>query len=219
MVMTIRVPHGFRLGGLYSGVKRNPTREDLTLVVSDSPAVAAGCYTKNLVYAAPVALDRERTPGTGFRVVVVNSGNANASTGQRGLGDAMEMARLAGETCGVDGLHALVMSTGVIGEFMPLEKIAAGLKTLGGQLGSDEKSLIAAARGMMTTDTVHKLSGRHLNPSGRGMQITGMCKGAAMIGPRMGTMLGLNDDRCPARLPERPAISPFGGRRRHVQLH
>jgi glutamate N-acetyltransferase/amino-acid N-acetyltransferase len=189
--MTIRVPHGFRLGGLYSGVKRNPTREDLALVVSDTPAVAAGVYTKNLVYAAPVALDRERTPGTGFRVVAINSGNANACTGDRGFADALEMANLAAATCGADGLNALVMSTGVIGEFLPLEKIAAGLQTLGKQLGSDEKSLIAAARGMMTTDTVHKLSGRHLNPSGRGMQITGMAKGAAMIGPRMGTMLSL----------------------------
>jgi glutamate N-acetyltransferase/amino-acid N-acetyltransferase len=189
--MTIRVPHGFRMGALHSGVKRNATREDLSLVISDLPAVAAGVYTTNLVFAAPVSLDRERTPGTGFRVVAINSGNANACTGQRGLADAMEMARMAAATCGADGLHALVMSTGVIGEFLPLEKIAVGLKTLSGQLGSDEASLIAAARGMMTTDTVHKLSGRHINPSGRDMQITGMAKGAAMIGPRMGTMLAL----------------------------
>jgi glutamate N-acetyltransferase / amino-acid N-acetyltransferase len=189
--MSKSVPNGFRMGALHCGLKRNATREDLSLVVSDLPAVAAGVYTKNLVYAAPVALDRERTPGTGFRVVAINSGNANACTGPRGLADAMEMARLAAATCGFDGLHALVMSTGVIGEFLPLEKIAAGLATLSGQLGSDEASLIAAARGMMTTDTVHKLSTRHLNPSGRPMQITGMAKGAAMIGPRMGTMLGL----------------------------
>ena len=124
--------------------------------------MAAGVYTKNLVYAAPVALDRERTPGTGFRVVAINSGNANACTGDRGFADALEMARLGRGNLRGRGGNALVMSTGVIGEFLPLEKIAAGLQTLGKQLGSDEKSLIAAARGMMTTDTVHKLAGRHL---------------------------------------------------------
>src|SRR4051812_41492226 len=111
------VPLGFQLSGVYCGLKRNPTRLDLSLVVSDRPAVAAGVYTQNLVFAAPVALDRSRTPGSGFRAVVINSGNANACTGERGLADAREMARLAAASCGAAGEQALVMSTGIIGEF------------------------------------------------------------------------------------------------------
>ncbi len=189
--MSISVPAGFRLGGVHCGLKRNPTREDLSLIVSDLPAAAAGAYTQNLVFAAPVALDRSRTPGDGFRAVAINSGNANACTGERGLADAREMARLAAATCNATGEQALILSTGIIGEFLPLEKIAAGMKLVAGQLGRDEASLIAAARGMMTTDTVHKLAGRSLSLGGRAIQITGMAKGAAMIGPRMATMLGL----------------------------
>ncbi len=189
--MTTEVPHGFRLAGVHSGVKRNPAREDLTLVVSDRPAVAAGVYTQNLVFAAPVALDRSRTPGDGFRAVVINSGNANACTGERGLSDAREMAGLAAATCGARGEQALVMSTGVIGEFLPMPKIAAGIAAAAEKLGSDEAALVSAARGIMTTDTVHKLAGRTTKLGGRTIQITGMAKGAAMIGPRMATMLGL----------------------------
>src|SRR5271154_1575690 len=104
--MTIRVPEGFRLGGMHSGVKRNAPREDLSLLVSYLPAVAAGVYTSNLVFAAPVALDRSRTPGSGFRAVAINSGNANACTGERGMNDAREMARLAAAACGAEAEQA-----------------------------------------------------------------------------------------------------------------
>ncbi|HEV2971241.1 MAG TPA: bifunctional glutamate N-acetyltransferase/amino-acid acetyltransferase ArgJ [Pirellulales bacterium] len=189
--MSIQIPLGFRLGGVHCGLKRNTTRQDLSLVVSYHPAVAAGVYTQNLVFAAPVALDRSRTPGSGFRAVVINSGNANACTGERGLADAREMARLAAAACDATGEQALVMSTGIIGEYLPMEKIAAGIAIVADQLGTGEESLVAAARGMMTTDTVHKLAGRTLSLGGRTIRITGMAKGAAMIGPRMGTMLGL----------------------------
>jgi glutamate N-acetyltransferase/amino-acid N-acetyltransferase len=191
MTMSIQIPLGFRLAGVHCGLKRNATRQDLSLVVSDLPAAAAGVYTQNLVFAAPVALDRSRTPGSGFRAVVINSGNANACTGERGLADAREMARLAAAACDATGEQALVMSTGIIGEFLPMAKIAAGIAIVAGQLGTGEESLVAAARGMMTTDTVHKLAGRTLSLGGRTIRITGMAKGAAMIGPRMGTMLGL----------------------------
>ena len=95
--MSVSVPLGFRFAGVHAGIKKNPNKEDLTLVYCPGGAVAAGVYTTNLVYAAPVALDRERTPSADIRVVIVNSGNANACTGERGLADAKEMARLAGE--------------------------------------------------------------------------------------------------------------------------
>jgi len=189
--MSIRVPRGFRVGGAYCGIKRNTSKLDVSLVVSDIPAVAAGVYTQNLVFAAPVALNRARTPGEGFRAVVVNSGNANACTGERGFRDAQEMARLAAEACGAKASQALVLSTGIIGAFLPMEKIAAGITTVAAVLGTDEPSLTAAAQGMLTTDTRHKLAGRSIKLGGREVQITGMAKGAAMIGPNMATMLAV----------------------------
>ena len=189
--MSLRVPQAFRLAGVHSRVKSIPENEDLTLVVSDVPAVAAGVYTQNLVYAAPVALDRERTPGDGFRAVVINSGNANACTGERGLEDARRMAELAADVCDAEQERALVLSTGVIGEYLPMDRITEGIKAAGAQLGNDESALISAARGMMTTDTVHKISCRVLSLGKREISITGMAKGAAMIGPKMATMLGL----------------------------
>lgn len=189
--MAIRVPKGFRLAGVSCGLKREPGKLDLTLVVSDVPAAAAGVYTQNLVYAAPVALDRQRTPSDHIRAVVIDSGNANACTGERGLKDAHEMARLAALTCGAQEENALVLSTGIIGAFLPMDKIAKGIETAATQLGADEASLLAAARGMLTTDTVHKLSGRTVDIGGRTIQVTGLAKGAAMMGPNMATMLAL----------------------------
>jgi glutamate N-acetyltransferase / amino-acid N-acetyltransferase len=189
--MSIKLPQGFSAAGVHAGMKRNPTRQDVALVVSNRPAAAAGVYTKNLVYAAPVAFDRKLTPGDGFRAVVINSGNANACTGERGLSDAAEMARLAASACGAGPQQALVLSTGIIGEFMPMEKIAAGIEACTKELASDEAGFIAAARGLMTTDTVHKLSSLAVKVGERTFHITGMCKGAAMIAPNMGTMLGL----------------------------
>jgi glutamate N-acetyltransferase/amino-acid N-acetyltransferase len=189
--MTIRVPKGFRLAGVHCGLKRDPRKQDLTLVVSDVPAAAAGVYTKNLVYAAPVALDRSRTPSDRIRAVVVNSGNANACTGLRGLSDAQEMARLAAVACQAAEDQALVLSTGVIGAFLPLEKIARGISLAAGQLGSDEEALVGAARGMLTTDTIHKMAGRSVEIGGREISVCGLAKGAAMMGPNMATMLAL----------------------------
>ncbi len=189
--MSLVVPGGYRLAGVYCGVKRNAAKLDLTLVVSDRPAVAAGVYTQNRVFAAPVALDRSRTPAADIRAVVVNSGNANACTGQRGLGDAEAMARAAASTCGGTEKQALVLSTGVIGAFLPMDKILSGIQAAAAALAADEDALLSAARGMMTTDTTHKIAARQIVVGGRKVQITGMAKGAAMIGPNMATMLGL----------------------------
>ena len=103
-------------------IKRDPHKQDLTLVMSETPATAAGVYTQNLVCAAPVTLDRSRTPSDRIRAVVINSGVANACTGERGLHDAEEMARLAAAACGAEPDQALVLSTGVIGEFLPMDR-------------------------------------------------------------------------------------------------
>src|SRR5687768_18394223 len=120
------LPLGFQFSGVHCGIKKNPQKEDFTLVHCPQGAVAAGVYTQNLVYAAPVAFDRQRTPASDIRVVAVNSGNANACTGQRGLEDAQQMAALAAKAVGASPSQALVMSTGVIGVFLPMDKISAG---------------------------------------------------------------------------------------------
>ena len=189
--MAIRVPKGYMLAGVHCRIKRDPQKPDLTLVMSETPASAAGVYTQNLVYAAPVALDRSRTPSDRIRAVVICSGVANACTGERGLRDAEMMARQAAAACGAEADQALVLSTGVIGAFLPMDKIEQGITAAAVKMGTNEPSLISAAQGMLTTDTVHKLAGRTVAVAGREIQITGMAKGAAMMGPNMATMLAL----------------------------
>ncbi|MCG2684546.1 MAG: bifunctional glutamate N-acetyltransferase/amino-acid acetyltransferase ArgJ [Planctomycetales bacterium] len=189
--MAVCVPKGYLMAGVHCRIKRDPHKQDLALVMSETPAVAAGVYTRNLVCAAPVTLDRSRTPGDRIRAVAICSGVANACTGEQGLRDAEEMARLAAAACGAEADQALVLSTGVIGVLMPMDKVAQGISAAAVKLGRSETSLVAAARGMLTTDTIHKLAGRTVTIAGREIQITGMAKGAAMMGPNMATMLGL----------------------------
>jgi glutamate N-acetyltransferase / amino-acid N-acetyltransferase len=188
---SIGLPQGFRAAGVFCGIKRNTSKLDLSLIVSDRPAVAAGVYTQNRVFAAPVALDRERTPAADLRAIVINSGNANACTGERGHGDAVEMTRLTATACQIPSETVLVMSTGIIGNFLPMDKIASGIAAAAKDLSATDESLVSAARGMLTTDTTHKLSGRTFKVGPRTIRITGMAKGAAMIGPNMATMLGV----------------------------
>src|SRR6185437_11264710 len=151
------IPKGFRFSGVYAGIKQDPNKLDLALIVSDRPAVAAGVYTQNLVRAAPVRFDSARTPSNDMRMVAINSGNANACTGERGDRDAARTAELAAAACGARAEQALVLSTGVIGEFLPMEKIAAGITAAAGRLASGEAALLVAAHGMMTTDTRPKV--------------------------------------------------------------
>lgn len=189
--MSLSVPKGFRLTGVHCGIKGNPNKQDITLVLADKATVAAGVYTQNLVHAAPVALDRQRTPANNIRAVVVNSGNANACTGDRGMQDALEMTRLTAAACGTKPEEVLVMSTGIIGEHLPMGKISAGISAAASQLGADEDSFVLAARGIMTTDKSHKAAARTLELDGRTITIAGMTKGAGMIGPKMATLLAL----------------------------
>ncbi|HUY35603.1 MAG TPA: bifunctional glutamate N-acetyltransferase/amino-acid acetyltransferase ArgJ [Pirellulales bacterium] len=189
--MPFSLPQGYRAAGVHAGLKRNPHKNDVALVVSNVAATAVGVYTQNLVFAAPVKFDRARTPSARIRAVAINSGNANACTGERGDRDAARMAELAAEACGAERDEALVLSTGIIGEFLPMEKVAAGIHAAAGKLAADEAALISAACGMLTTDTRHKLAERAFDVAGAAPRITGMAKGAAMIGPRMATMLGL----------------------------
>ncbi len=189
--MEYHLPQGFRAAGVHCGIKSDPKKEDLSLIVSDRDAVTAGVYTQNVVCGAPVLLDRARTPSEHIRAVVVNSGVANACTGDRGLRDAESMAQLAADCCGADQQQALVLSTGVIGQHLPMERIAEGIADAASRLAETDDALLAAARGMMTTDTVHKIFGTQLTLDGQSIQVTGVAKGAAMIGPNMATMLAV----------------------------
>jgi len=189
--MDVPVPKGFLLAGVHCRIKRDRRKNDLTLIMSETPATAAGVFTRNVVHGAPVALNRERTPSDGIRAVVVNSGVANACTGEQGMQDARKMAALAAAVCGAEADQALVMSTGLIGEFLPMDKIEQGISAAAVKLGADQPSLVSAACGMMTTDTTHKLAGRTVNLAGVEIRIVGMAKGAAMIGPNMATMLAV----------------------------
>ncbi|MDO5553026.1 MAG: bifunctional glutamate N-acetyltransferase/amino-acid acetyltransferase ArgJ [Planctomycetia bacterium] len=188
--MSIAFPKGYRFAGVHCDVKPNTTKLDLALVVSDVPATAAGVYTKNLVCGAPVILDRSRTPGFGLRAVVVNSGVANACTGELGLVNATKMTALASAAIGAPENSSLVLSTGVIGVQLPMDNIARGIQDAARELAATETAFDNAAHAMMTTDTHPKTAARTLCCcDGSKITLAGMCKGAAMIGPNMATML------------------------------
>ena len=216
--MSICVPKGFLLAGVHCRIKRDPQKPDLALVMSETPATGVGVYTQNLVFAAPVELDRSRTPSDQIRAVVICSGVANACTGQRGLDDARQMARLAAAVCGAKEEQVLVLSTGVIGAFLPMDKIEQGIAAAAVKLGDNEACLISAARGMLTTDTVHQ-AGRpqrdHRRPPDPG---DGHGEGGGHDGPQHGHHAGPDHDRRPAGAGRGPG-GAAGGHRREFQLH
>jgi len=189
--MDLSLPAGFQWSALHCGIKQDASCPDYVLVCCDEGTTAAGVYTRNRVFAAPVAWDRERTPATDIRVIVVNSGNANACTGEQGWQDVQAMAASAAAACeaGVD--QALVMSTGIIGEYLPMDKILPAASQAVAQLGSDQAAFMAAATGILTTDQGPKVASRILEVDGRSIQLVGMAKGAGMIGPNMATMLAV----------------------------
>ena len=189
--MTLKVPEGFRLNGVHCGIKQHSRQEDVTLLVSDTAATAAGVYTQNVIRAAAVELDEQRTPAESIRAIVVNSGNANACTGQRGRSDAARTTQFVADACGLAADQVLVMSTGIIGNYLPMERLSAGIRSAAGSLEADAQHLEAAARGMMTTDTVPKLTGQEISTSHGPVCITGLAKGSGMIAPRMATMLSV----------------------------
>lgn len=185
------LPQGFRTAGHACGIKSDPGKLDLSLFVSEEPATAVGVFTQNRVVGAPVKVCRARVPGDAVRGVIINSGNSNACTGERGLEDARWMTAEIARLLECADNDVLVCSTGVIGRFLPREKLAGGFAPVVEKLGNSPDHLIAAARGMMTTDTFHKLSTRVIEVSGQTVTVTGAAKGAAMIAPNMATMLAV----------------------------
>ncbi|MCS7072236.1 MAG: bifunctional ornithine acetyltransferase/N-acetylglutamate synthase, partial [Anaerolinea sp.] len=148
---------GFRVSGVHAGLKPNGEL-DMALIVSDRPCVAAGVFTTNLVKAAPVLYDIDTlnaAGGEGFRALVVNTRCANACTGEQGLQNARRMAEMTAQAVHVDSRNVLVMSTGVIGTQLDMPRIEHGIRLASIALGQD---WLAAARGIMTTDTRPKLA-------------------------------------------------------------
>jgi glutamate N-acetyltransferase / amino-acid N-acetyltransferase len=189
---------GFRFAGLHCGLRPGPNRRDLALAVSDGPAAAAGVFTQNRVRAAPVRVCQERLPSATARGVVVCSGNANACTGARGLDDARRMAALAAEQVGCADSDMLVCSTGVIGRPLPMRQIEDGVRRAPGRLAATAEALDDFAHAILTTDTRIKVATREVSAGGLDVRLTGVAKGAAMIGPNMATMLAFVFSDAPA---------------------
>ena len=177
---------GYRYAGIVSGLRSEPNRRDVAVIISDRPAAAAGVFTQNRVCAAPVQVSRERLPRRDARGIVVCSGNANACTGEQGITDAKRMAELVAEKLGCDPEQILVASTGVIGRPLPMAILESGIPRAVSAVQPGADALNDAAHAILTTDTKVKLSSRRSGDHA----ITGFAKGAAMIGPNMATMLG-----------------------------
>jgi len=174
-----------RAAGVHCGLKKE--KPDLAVIVSDRRATVAGVFTTNRVKAAHVLLDQRHLKGGRFRALVVNSGNANACTGRRGLKDAEAMAALVAELVGCHPQEVYVASTGVIGRFLPMDKIMAGIRASVG--GLSPQGGHQAALAMMTTDTFPKEAAVAFTWRGKEVHVGGMAKGAGMISPGMATML------------------------------
>lgn len=178
---------GFSVSGVHAGLKANDVL-DMTVIFSDRPCAAAGVFTTNLMKAAPVLFDigQLTSNSDNIRAIVVNTKCANACTGEQGLANARETARLAAKALGIESSQVLVMSTGVIGTHLPMPKIARGIELATAALGQDWD---AAARGIMTTDTRPKLASESFDTPNGKVTLTGIAKGAGMIAPNMATLL------------------------------
>ncbi len=195
--MSIQLPKGFLFSGTSAGIKKRAGARDVALVVSEKPCTIAGVFTTNQVVAAPVVISRQRCPSSELRGIVINSGNANACTGDLGYANALAMSRLAAQSVGnarhesVADEAFLIMSTGIIGHQLPMEKITAGIEAASKLLSNSEEMFMATSDGIMTTDATRKIASITFQIAEKQYSLVGMAKGAGMIGPAMATMLGI----------------------------
>jgi glutamate N-acetyltransferase/amino-acid N-acetyltransferase len=178
--------HGFRAGAAKAGVKHGrPERLDVALIVSERPCAAAAVFTTNQVIAAPCVVTRRHVDRGPLRAIVVNSGNANACTGEQGERDAIAMAEAAADVLNCSPYEVAVASTGVIGFKLPVDRIAAVLP----DIVLTEDGWDDTSRAMMTTDTRPKVCEREAHLTAGTVRIGGVAKGAGMIHPNMATLL------------------------------
>ena len=182
--MSVTSPKGFVATGVHCGIRKNEKR-DLAIVRSLEPATGAGMFTINRLQAAPVTVCKEHLAGAQPQAVVVNSGNANAATGANGIAHARATAATAAQVLGIAQAEVLVLSTGVIGQPLPIANVLSGVTLAAVQLSRSGGG--TAAEAIMTTDTYAKEAVAH----GSGFTVGGMAKGSGMIHPQLATMLAV----------------------------
>jgi len=183
---SVTLAKGFQAGGIAAGIKNG--KKDVAIIYSEKEAVAAGVFTLNQVKAAPVYLCQEHLENP-IQAVVINSGNANACTGEQGTKDARVMAEKTADATGLKPQEVMVSSTGVIGVPMPMNKVTGGIVQAAAALGTGEEYDLAAAQAIMTTDTVTKQTAFRCSTDDGEFHLGGIAKGSGMICPNMATML------------------------------
>ena len=182
----VTAAQGYVAGGVYCGIRK--VKKDIALIQSEKPAIVSGVFTLNKVIAAPLVVDKAQLQKSKFfSAIVVNSGNANACTGDQGMKDAWAMVNVAADALNVPIEQVLVSSTGVIGQHLPMEKISSGIKELAPQLSKTGNK--DAAEAIMTTDLFPKECAVQFPLGSSTITIGGMAKGSGMIAPNMATML------------------------------
>lgn len=192
------VPKGFKAAAVKAGIKPSGGL-DLALLVADGPCTAAGTFTTNRICAAPVRWSRDCLPSEQIRAVAVNSGNANAATGEQGMNNARRTAELVSIKLGCKPEQVLVASTGVIGHQLPMDRLEAGIAAAFEGLSAGAEAFQLASQAILTTDTRPKVITLPVSTSMSKFTLFGMAKGAAMIGPRMATMLAFLITDAPVR--------------------
>ena len=181
-------PKGFSANGIHCGIRKNRTKRDIALIVSDVPAAAAATYTTNLVKGAPLTVTKNNIANGYAQAVICNSGNANTCNAN-GIEIAEAMCKLVSEHTDVKAEDVIVASTGVIGQPLDLEPIANGMKELAAGLGKDSEHADYASEAILTTDLVRKEIAVSFTLGGKECKIAGIAKGSGMIHPNMATML------------------------------
>ncbi|MDF2822268.1 MAG: argJ1, partial [Clostridiales bacterium] len=185
----VTAPKGYMAAGAYAGIKKK--NKDMAMVMSSAPAKAAGTFTLNLVKAAPVKWNQNLVKNVeNGQVFIINSGVANACTGEQGDINTKEMAEYTASKVGLKGENVFSFSTGVIGKQLPMNLIKKGIDILSKELSDTEEAGNLAAEAIMTTDTMPKQIAVEFEIDGKTVTIGGMAKGSGMIHPNMATMLG-----------------------------
>jgi len=185
----ITAPDGFKAWGLHAGIKPHSDMLDIGMIVGDSLCACAGVVTQNKIRSAAADWDEALFKRATARAVVVNSGNANACTGRRGVKDNLAMAKAAAASLGCIPDEVAVCSTGVIGEFLPMPRVQTGIARLAGMLSAGLRGGRLFAKGIMTTDTRVKEHACEARTTSGSFRVGGAAKGSGMIGPNMATLL------------------------------
>ncbi|HET6510893.1 MAG TPA: bifunctional glutamate N-acetyltransferase/amino-acid acetyltransferase ArgJ [Candidatus Kapabacteria bacterium] len=178
---------GFRASGVHCGIRK--AKKDVAIIVSDVPAAVSAVFTLNRTQAAPIVVNKALMQRSKTcRAIVANSGNANACTGEQGMIDAWKMVRSTAHALGIREEEVLVASTGIIGQYLPIERVLTGIAAASQELSYQGSQ--SAAEAIMTTDTFAKSCAISFEIDGKEVRIGGIAKGSGMIAPNMATMLG-----------------------------